>query len=841
MISKRNYRRQPPIEDLRQFSLNSSKGVDCSRPITDPSTLYDIDNLSINTDGSLSLRKPISVRTGIPITVSYGAKTLRQTHDPKLWVAIYDDCVKLYNESFEQVSFRVEYTYYYSDETGEYVHNVLPSSNDVIKTSGDGTPLEFSLTFDVADAEVTVLGTATLLTNIKVNSSSREGLNNFLPASSSAYRYLQIFKDPKKGTPKDKTTNYTTDWVVKIVNPEMNVINTSEEDFSIDINLLLDNPYALRDRFDCAHPYVRGLAYYGNSTLLEDRVVKTPLDKVPEHNLWELTESTYKEAYRIQTSVCHPSSSDVIRAFVDIPNSSAYYAAWFAIYDSKYIECVTPHISGYTSTVKEPEGSEFENVSNVKYTRLSYINGMDNGIYDILDAVAFDSDGKSKLPIVIPAKSAPSYVFKVVTLKNPKQTDDGLVHEIDTEYSRGVLEVPRGASDEFAYTSMPNASRGKKLYRNSTIFTYGIPELKNNILATYPGEFTTPIVNTITSSETAGEYITALIPWREYLVSATQSDINLHINDGGWYTKTINTATGIPESDSRCCVAVLNGVMFKSGSKIYQLYPNVYSGTDTILNVTELSKPVEELLLRHSGDGSQFAFSTESEYVLMLPDNDEEVTYCLRYDYTYKRWTHCTYPIVFYDYRINTIEDIRLYGHQKVYHVEYYFDKAPQTVDYATPYCDVLFAFDDKGAPTTINEPIKFLYDTGQKTDSLVITKQFVETKIVFATLNEEDSFPFTLHIAVDGDPHVTRKDVHTDAPFWKTEDNLSRGVAGTAFRLTTKSDSPASGTFNTLRQMIVRYSGKGKSIRHVIEGSSLYNFKMYETYVRYRNLNVKQ
>ena len=131
---------------------------------------------------------------------------------------------------------------------------------------------------------------------------------------------------------------------------------------------------------------------------------------------------------------------------------------------------------------------------------------------------------------------------------------------------------------------------------------------------------------------------------------------------------------------------------------------------------------------------------------------------------------------------------------------------------------------------------IPFIWDTGQKTDSISDYRQFVESKFAFATLDEADSFPFTLHVAIDGDPHVTTIDVSTDAPFWKTAE--SKGVANTAFRL--GNDSPATGAFNTLRQLVVRYSGKGKSIRHIIEGESSHNFKLYETYVRYKNISGK-
>jgi hypothetical protein len=179
------------------------------------------------------------------------------------------------------------------------------------------------------------------------------------------------------------------------------------------------------------------------------------------------------------------------------------------------------------------------------------------------------------------------------------------------------------------------------------------------------------------------------------------------------------------------------------------------------------------------------------------------------------------------DYRIVSLNDIHIFGTYGEYTAEFVFDA---DCDHGA-YADVLR--DD-------SLPIEFEWDTGQKTDSIAHTKQFVESKLMFATLGEQDSFPFTLYIAIDGDPHVTRTDVSTDAPFWKTTDGQSRGVLGTAFALG-GATTPASGNFNTLRQFVTRYSGKGKSIRHVIVGASSCNFKLYETYVRYKNLNVKQ
>ena len=89
-----------------------------------------------------------------------------------------------------------------------------------------------------------------------------------------------------------------------------------------------------------------------------------------------------------------------------------------------------------------------------------------------------------------------------------------------------------------------------------------------------------------------------------------------------------------------------------------------------------------------------------------------------------------------------------------------------------------------------------------------------------------------TVH--VDGTPHVHVMDVNTDSSFWKTSvDDV--GIVSTEFY------TANSNIFNTYRKMFIRYSGKGTSIRHIIEGDSLYPFKLYDVIYRFKVLNIKK
>jgi hypothetical protein len=208
-----------------------------------------------------------------------------------------------------------------------------------------------------------------------------------------------------------------------------------------------------------------------------------------------------------------------------------------------------------------------------------------------------------------------------------------------------------------------------------------------------------------------------------------------------------------------------------------------------------------------------------------MPDAyGEQKTKCLKYAYNTRTWTFFEYPVLITDYSLRSVNDIIVYGRTGEDVIEYAFESDANLTDRI--YGDTLTV-------DTVT-PIHFELDSGQRTDSLNHNKQFVESKFNVITLHEKDSFPMRVTVHVDGCPTVVTRDVNTDSAFWKQ----SKSDLGT---LATTFSSDASDIFNVFRQMFVRYSGKGKSVRHIIEGESLYPFKIYEIDYRYRNLNIKQ
>ena len=141
---------------------------------------------------------------------------------------------------------------------------------------------------------------------------------------------------------------------------------------------------------------------------------------------------------------------------------------------------------------------------------------------------------------------------------------------------------------------------------------------------------------------------------------------------------------------------------------------------------------------------------------------------------------------------------------------------------------------------------IIFKLDTGQKANNIQYTKQFTESKFILATLTYKDNFPIENIIYVDGiklvkdeiglvkDMQIITNDVSSDGAFFK---NNPEDIGF----LNTNISNDSGEEFNTIRQKIIRYMGKGKTIRHILKGESSFNFKIYMLYYRYRIPHNKQ
>ena len=381
-----------------------------------------------------------------------------------------------------------------------------------------------------------------------------------------------------------------------------------------------------------------------------------------------------------------------------------------------------------------------------------------------------------------------------------------------------------------------NIYNSNKIYYNYRIWCFG-KNLKNVIYFSNADSITTPMDNSLTLSTDTDDYVTALTPWKDYLVAMTKNKTFLITKYGDSYTfKQVNTFIGIPEQDSRTCKAILNGVIFKTGTKVLVLHPNMYSSDDTVLNITDISKPISHLLTEGTNN---FAVATEYFYYLFIPRTTDTLVF--KYEYTRKIWSKFTYPVILSTAKLMEVHNILVIDTNGIV---YDFDKS---LDWFKKKHNLEYLeYGDYLTKDLVATPIHFYLDTGQKSSNMQYTKQFTESKFIIATVEVKDSFPIKTTIYVDGvnliashrhmlkDMQVITTDPNTDGSFSKTSPE-DIGY------LNTNVINDSGDTFNVMRQMILRYMGKGKTLRHVLEGSSSFNFKIYVLYYRYRIPHNKQ
>ena len=410
-------------------------------------------------------------------------------------------------------------------------------------------------------------------------------------------------------------------------------------------------------------------------------------------------------------------------------------------------------------------------------------------------------------------------------------------------YAQQVYTPSMAPKWSFAQADIQNAVLGTKLNYNNCLYSYADAKFLNNITVSDANSFITPMLNTVDLKVSNVAYVTQLISWRDYLIATTPDSIHLVKNTAeGSYSKIISSSVGVSSNDGRTCRAIHNGIIFKSGTKIYTLNPNAASGDDTILNLNDISKPISHLLENIDVNTSCFAFNTERDYYLFIPS--ETYTTCVKYSFDNRVWTMYTYPVKLYDYTMHSVNDIRLWGVLNDSIIEYQFDKYVHEAisdfekkfnltEYdAIPYGDYLTVDSVNYSTKTLSPtPIEFKFDTGQRVDNIIMPKQFIETKLILATRSEKPAVNMTTSVFVDGVP--VKYTPKGNGMLYKTA----------ASQILTLGDSIVNNNdsvMNTLSQAYLKYSGKGKTIRHVVRGTSLYNFKIYEVLYRYRVLPEK-
>ena len=822
MISRRRASKYiQDIEQLQQNSFTAFKGIDVSKAPVSQDTLLDAENLDVDYDGGLILRKPLlysmsTVSDVFKVHYAYEGTLLKQSATSLGIIISFIKLTDIYGNVYEE-------------EWSNTWWSDIPIKDCIFVN----TP------------------SSTIITNVIINTAFLQ--NKF----KSLYNKEILLTNAGKGWYTEQyvllklVKNASEQWVLEIMFPEMNVITS--DTVAIDFNTALEHPLAIRDNYHAAQTAIRGILAYSPLWSLK-QAVSLPM----------LTEFGN---FKINSNDIDIYAYTVLKAFFDKPNvleDSNLVIRWEVSdngIDWKTIESAKLekeegeedfptmaepiHVVTYDVVTNDLDSTKSMNWKVEDWHRLdpsSFEDVYENqvSIYTRPDCLIVSNTGLSS-----------SKIFKCTLIKIKKSSESPYVNEEDfptvedDEGNKIKVEYIKDyeldsktyffnrTDTEILKQDFKNPITGNMIYYNHALYSIS-PEFKNNIYVSNPDSAIFPVSRIIDLGTYQSATISKLIPWRDYLVAFTNNSVYLiKEQEVGFTTKTVNTFIGVPERDANTCVSILNGIIFKSDNKLYSLIPNYNSGDESILNISDISKPIEHILnnLTYNESANPFAFTTSDSYYLFIPR--EVDTLCLKYNYSRKIWTKYTYPVVFYDFKIMDVSDIRLFTRKDNRIIEYYFEKEPSDISECQTYGDYITTSKDSNGDYEV-APIHFCVDSGQKTDNLSLTKQFVESKIVVATLNAKDSFKMDVDVAIEGNVFKKHVDLNTDGA-------LLRNSPDQILTLGSNIESPNADTFNVIRQMFIRYSGKGKTVRHVISGESLYKFKIYETFYRYKLLNVKQ
>lgn len=382
--------------------------------------------------------------------------------------------------------------------------------------------------------------------------------------------------------------------------------------------------------------------------------------------------------------------------------------------------------------------------------------------------------------------------------------------------------------------------QGKTLYYSNQLLTYNVPRYVNSIYFSNVNSFITPMLNTV--DITFGNTITKILPWRNYLIVFTKNTINLVSQDTeyGYTSKLVNTTVGVSKEDSATAIPLLNSIVFKSGNTIYKLVPNLYSAVDTIMNLTDIGSAVSSYI-KETKAYKYFAISTENTYYLFCVL--ENATVVFEYAYIRKTWTSHYYPIPITDYIQLTVDDIRVFSNNKYYYFNQDLkDLVGEEAYNFLPYGDYLHNTPEQlKTYVTANPEVSetdcssFIFKITfiQKSSNYALDKQFLESKFIFESLTPKATFPVTVDIHTDALLKPIHVDANTDSPLWRI-DIKHLGTLNTLF-------SNNNSLSTSLKQMFIKYAGKGKTISHSISGTSISQFKFYAIDCRSRILPTKQ
>lgn len=347
------------------------------------------------------------------------------------------------------------------------------------------------------------------------------------------------------------------------------------------------------------------------------------------------------------------------------------------------------------------------------------------------------------------------------------------------------------------------------------------------------GNLCVPYLNNIIVP--SGKPITKIVNYQNMLVVFTSSETYIvKFNDTGHTVTTVSDTQGVQKDYADTVQIIQNCIYFVCNNAVYRIYPNLYIGNSELI-LTKMSDNIEHLLAEFEQYSTKFSFYTTNYYVILYADLDENESHVFRYNFTTRIWEHHRYSCYFNRYSVIENQQICLYSDVNNSTKIYLYDAQENPTD------------DCNGEDV----PIEYELDTGSKTNSIVTTKQFTESKIICTSDVENPNITMHATVIIDGDKHPYEQDISTDGAFTKesgmqsgiddiTDNNLIALTLGTTVNTESFDEYRRNNASNTYN-LYLRHSGKGRSVRYILKGVAKSPFRLYEICTRFKNLNVKQ
>lgn len=239
MISRHSRRNVRPVEPLNQFPITAAKGVDGTKNADSLDTVQDLQNFDITVSGDAELRKPMVLQK------DYGSVLYTKVlyDNTSRLIVSQDNTVTIVNSSGTAQPIRFVWFDYHTLQ--EYSSRVIPNASFIAW----------------ANAQFANTNTATVVTNVEVDLNA-----SYLKVNGETVIYDPKLYDDSTIQLRFRTLQiYWSDedqvWTIKINSPEVNVLSASDT-ISLDANMALDNPYAVRDEYESSAPSVKGVLPY---------------------------------------------------------------------------------------------------------------------------------------------------------------------------------------------------------------------------------------------------------------------------------------------------------------------------------------------------------------------------------------------------------------------------------------------------------------------------------------------------------------------------------------------------------------------------------------------------